>query len=229
MNTYMTALTTAAGPQLGPSALVSREELLDVLQFPVQDTEAAQQVYEQADAETREAWEDVLDVEALATQYGEGDVVQTPQGLGVVSGVFTEGFDDVGASENSPTYAVALKDQRVGSEFYSASELSAGELPEGGPTDPTDDVEAMASITHAVTDGYESLQWNPPESWRESDLPARTIALKAWAGMNGQFDCGGSCCHGEMAPKLGDDGADEFCASFKDYILGTEEWRGWGA
>jgi len=168
-------------------------------------------------------------VESLATQYSEGDVVDTPQGLGIVSGVFTEGFDDVEASENSPTYAVALKDGRVGSEFYTASELSEGELPEGGPDEPTDDVEAMANIIDATEGEHEALDFNAPESWEESDLPVRTIALKAWAGMNGQFNCDGACCKGEMAPKLGDRGSDEFCASFKDYVLGTEEWRDWGA
>ena len=185
---------------------------------------------EDATGEGLDLWKEVInrihspknnDTESLATQYTEGDVVQSPQGLGVVSGVFTSGFDDVEASESSPTYAVALKDGRVGSEFYKASQLSEGEMPEVDVENPTEDVEAMMNIMAAEED-TEALGWTHPESWRESSTPARLIALKAWADMNGQFDCGGACCMGDLKD-------EELCASLKDEVLGTTEWRGWGA
>jgi hypothetical protein len=170
--------------------------------------------------------------EALQQRYDEGDTVDTPDGIGVVSEIRTESFtgpedDEIEASDDSPAYVVALgsEDKTVG--VYNASDLSADELPEVDVEDPTDELEAMANITDAVED-YEALNWNAPESWEESETPVRVIALDAWSSMGGQFDCGGACCKGEMAPRLGDRGSDEFCASFKDYILGTEQWRGWG-
>ena len=223
MNTYVSALNAASGPQAGPTSLVSREELLEVLEFPVEEieepAEMAEEIAESEEAEA--AWKDVMGVETLATQYSEGDVVQSPQGLGVISGVFTSSFDDVEASDNSPTYAVALQDERVGSEFYKASQLSSAEFPEIDVENPVEDVEALLNIDHAVEGDYEALDWTNPESWRESATPARLIALKAWADMNGQFDCGGACCMGDLRD-------EELCASLKDFILGTEEWRGWG-
>jgi len=236
MNTYVATLNQAAGPAAAPTSLVSSEQLLEVLDFPTEEVDDPEQIAddmaEQAEENPeamRETWNDIM-LESMATRFSEGDVVQTPQGRGVITGVFTESpTEDVEASEGSPTYAVALMDARVGHEFYSASELDGdAELPEGGPESPTDDVEAMWNIINATEGQTEALDFTPPESWRESDIGPRAVALKAWAGMNGQFDCGGACCKGEMRPKLGDRGSDEFCASFKDYILGTDEWRGWG-
>jgi len=221
MNKYVATLNAASGPQAGPTSLVSREKILEVLEFPVDDESPEDVVDEISDEETEAAWADIMGVDSLATQYTEGDVVQSPQGLGVVSGVFTSGFDDVEASESSPTYAVALKDGRVGSEFYKASQLSEGEMPEVDVENPTEDVEAMMNIMAAEED-TEALGWTHPESWRESSTPARLIALKAWADMNGQFDCGGACCMGDLKD-------EELCASLKDEVLGTTEWRGWGA
>jgi uncharacterized protein (DUF736 family) len=234
MNTYVNALAVAAGPQAGPTALVDREELLDVLDFPTEEMDdiEADDIDEIADTEAaKEAWNDILGVESLATQYSEGDVVQSPQGIGVISDVFTEGFDDVEASEDSPSYAVALQDARVGSEFYKASELEATELPDTDVDDPVGEVEAMHNIADAVETDYEALNWSPPESWQDAETPARLIALDAWSSMGAQFDCpGGGCCKGTMRQQgMSERASDEFCASFKDYILGTEEWRGWGA
>ena len=175
--------------------------------------------------------EGVSVTEALANRYEEGDVVNSPDGLGVVSGVWNESWESdeetVEASDDSPAYTVALMDG--GFDHYKASDLEADELPEPDMDDPLSDVEAMRDIHHA-TGGFEALQgaWNPPDSWEESETPVRAIALDAWSSMGGQFDCGGACCKGTMAPQLGDRGSDEFCGSFKDYILGTDLWRGWG-
>lgn len=166
-------------------------------------------------------------------RYSEGDVVDTPDGLGIVVEVRTEDFDgpqggNVSASEDSPTYVVGLEDEDVAVGTYKASDLSADELPETDVEDPVEDIESEAeNIAANLAPGEELAinDWSPPESWREADTPARLIALDAWSSMGGQFDCGGACCHGTMAPKLGNRGANEFCASFKDFILGG--WEGW--
>jgi uncharacterized protein (DUF736 family) len=194
-----------------------------VLDFPVDDMDEPEDVVDELSTEeTEAAWQDIMGVDALATQYSEGDAVQTPQGIGVVSGVFTSSFDDVEASSNSPAYAVALKDARVGSEFYKASQLEEAELPDVDVDEPSSDIEAMLDIAAATDGEYEALDWTMPESWRESETPARVILLKAWADMNGQFDCDGACCMGDLKDA-------ELCASMKDEVLGTDEWRGWGA
>lgn len=170
-----------------------------------------------------------------ATRYSEGDPVQTPQGFGIVAEVRTEDFEGkdgtVEASPDSPTYVVALKDARVGVEFYTASQLSETELPETDVEDPTGDV-AQTANAGGVGDrllralNLRSNDWSMPESWRESDTPARVILLKAWAGMNGQFDCGGGCCKGEMMSSgMSDRASDQFCAAMKDEVFGG--WEGW--
>lgn len=168
------------------------------------------------------------------TRYSEGDVVDTPDGLGIVVEVRTETFEgpqgsEVEASEDSPGYVVGLEDEDTAVGVYSASDLTEGELPETDVEDPVESLDESETANAAkhltANESLSANQWDPPESWRESDTPARLIALDAWSSMGGQFDCGGACCKGTMAPKLGDRGSDEFCASMKDYILGG--WEGW--
>jgi hypothetical protein len=165
---------------------------------------------------------------ANATQYVEGDTVQSPQGLGVVVEVRTEEFEGkngetVEASSGSPTYAVGLKDARVGVGFYKASQLSAAEMPETPVDDPVGDVQEDQSA-NSVGDrvlgalNLRSNDWTMPRSWRESDTPARLILLDAWASMGGQFDCAGGCCMSELKDA-------ELCAAMKDEVLGG--WTGW--
>jgi len=93
--------------------------------------------------------------------------------------------------------------------------------PEGGLGGDGDEA-ASALIEAARGDG----RFSYPESWEESETPARLILLKAWAGMNGQFDCGGDCCKGEMLSSgMSEQAANRFCASMKDRVLGG--WEGW--
>mgnify|MGYP000712769093 FL=1 len=126
------------------------------------------------------------------------------------------------ATEDNPVYAVVVEDESVGVGFYRESELGEGELPETDVEDPTGELEAMADIadateeTEALQDGF--FEW--PQSWVDSETPARVIALKAWAGMNGSF----TGCRREMRGKISRPSA--FCADFKDRIYGTEQWRG---
>lgn len=171
---------------------------------------------------------------ANTTRYSENDPVQTPQGFGIVTEVRTENFEgkdgEVEASESSPTYVVGLKDGRVGVGFYKASELREDELPDTDVDDPVDSL-ADQSANSAVSKILDATplranDFTMPETWRESDTPARVILLKAWAGMNGQFDCGGDCCKGElMSSGMSERGANRVCASMKDEVLGG--WEGW--
>jgi len=175
-----------------------------------------------------------IPLSANQTRFSEGDVVDTPDGLGIVVEVRTENFEgpqgsEVEASENSPTYVVGLEDEDTAVGVFNASDLNSGELPKTDVDNPVDSLEesdtANAAKNLTANESLTANDFNVPESWEESETPARLIALDAWSSMGGQFDCGGSCCKGTMAPKLGDRGSDEFCASFKDYILGG--WEGW--
>lgn len=153
-----------------------------------------------------------------ATRFSEGDAVKTPQGFGVVVEVRTDSFTgkndaEIDASENSPTYVVGLQDGRIGVGFYSASELTATEFPETDIENPLDDVSSEQTSNSLSSNG-----WTMPDTWRESEKPARLILLDAWSSMGGQFDCGGACCMGELKDA-------ELCASMKDEALGG--WTGW--
>jgi hypothetical protein len=162
--------------------------------------------------------------EALATLYDEGDTVDTPDGLGVVSEIRTENFtgpdgDEVEATEDSPAYVVAVEDEDTMAGTYKASDMETTEFPDVDVENPTEALEAWVDIEQAT---YESLQdgfFSWPESWQDSEQPARLIALKAWAGMGGRH----TGCVREMRGNVGRPNA--FCADFKDRILGWEGWR----
>ena len=178
---------------------------------------------EQANEAARDRDEQIPyeDVTSNATRFSEGDPVQTPQGFGVVVEVRTEPFTgkndtDIDASENSPTYVVGLKDQRVGVGFYSASELNATDLPETEPENPEGDLgEQMESNT-----ANQETTFGIPDSWQESETPNRVILLKAWAGLGGRF----TSCVREMRGEL-TGSPDRFCGSMKDRVLQWEGWR----
>lgn len=163
--------------------------------------------------------------DALQRRYSEGDSVDTPDGFGVVSEIRTEPFDgpdgaEVDASDDSPAYVVALASEDTTVGVYPASDIEATEFPDVGVDNPESDLEALRDIAHAtqveaLQDGF--FEW--PESWVESDQPARLIALKAWAGMGGRF----TGCEREMRGDIASPA--RFCADFKDRILGWEGWR----
>lgn len=176
----------------------------------------------------------VVRLRVNAEHWEEGDVVDSPDGLGIVVEVRDEDFEGPGgtqhtASEDSPKYVVGLEDEEEAVGVYSGGDLSEDELPDTPVDDPVDDIaESETANVARNLSANESLtanQWDPPESWEESEIPARIIALDAWSSMGGQFNCGGACCMGTMRPDLGKRGAAEFCASFKDWILGG--WEGW--
>lgn len=168
-------------------------------------------------------------------EFSEGNKVDTPDGLGVVTGVWEQTWEDDGeevdASSDSPAYTVALIDGGFG--HYPESDVSeAGdEWPDPDVDDPASD---LADAAEAAAENSLAKQgitdWDYPESWDESERPNRVILLDAWSSMRGQFDCaGGGCCKGTMRQAgMGERASDQFCASMKDRVLGTEAWRGWG-
>jgi hypothetical protein len=78
---------------------------------------------------------------------------------------------------------------------------------------------AMAELAPDNSE-YAELDFTMPESWRESDTPARVIALKAFQGMGGSF----TGCKREMRSEVSD--PDEFCGAFLDETLQYPFWRG---
>ena len=165
----------------------------------------------------------------LATRYTPGeDLVDTPDGVGLVVDTVTESkeFDDaddvpdqIEASPNSPTYVVTLADEENPVGFYKASDLSAADVdPDVDPLDPLTDAEGELAC---CGDEAELSDWSPPESWRESELPARLIGLRAFASMGGDFDG----CEKEMRGSVAT--PERFCGAFLDWIYGGYSyWRG---
>lgn len=168
-------------------------------------------------------------VESLFFNVDVGDVVSTPDGKGVVVDVITasemdEDSELSGTSldpRNQDVYVVALVEG--GHDFYTASDLNSASFDVEQPGDTSEEI--MSSNESRIPSWlpFRSVlitnDWTMPESWVESERPARLILLDAWASMGAQFNCGGACCMGELHD-------EELCASMKDEVLGTELWRG---
>jgi hypothetical protein len=179
---------------------------------------------------------------SAATRYSEGDKVETTGGTrGVVVEIYTEPFDgpdgdEVDASDSSPAYVIATEE---GAEAVKASDLKASDWStdrENADDELAKEVAASdiaARLEAADQDFVETgsleasvTDWDYPDSWTESDIPARLILLDAWSSMGGQFDCGGGCCKGTMMSNgMSDRASDQFCASMKDRVLLWEGWR----
>lgn len=156
--------------------------------------------------------------------FDDDEVVDTPDGIGVIDDVITEGtVREMDASEDNPVYAIVVEDGRVGVGFYRESELSSGDIDDlPGPENPEEEIgEGEETDTNAKVDAYQDGRFEWPQSWEDSDTPARVIAMKAWAGMGGSFDS----CVREMRGEL-TGSPDRFCADFKDRLYMTEKWRG---
>jgi hypothetical protein len=164
-------------------------------------------------------------------RFKEGNEVDTPDGIGVVTGILTETSESEGetieASEDSPTYVVLLGDEDKQFGTYKASDLNEGEI-ETDVENPTEDiaetaenadlnpVDVFAGNLSENQDGF--FEW--PQSWVDSETPARVIALKALSGMGGSFDG----CVREMRGNIAS--PDRFCADFLDRVYGNPYWRG---
>jgi hypothetical protein len=157
-------------------------------------------------------------------RFGESDEVMTPDGLGVVADRITESFttqdgEDIEASEDSPAYAVLVEDEDKLIGYYKASDLSDDTI-ETDVENPTEEIEAMQDIHNAIEGDAEALRFEWPQSWVDSDTPARVIALKAFAGMGGSFDG----CEREMRGNISR--PEAFCGDFIDRLVGHGFWRG---
>lgn len=73
-------------------------------------------------------------------------------------------------------------------------------------------VEELINVPGVDDPGVGFDSW--PDSWEESEKPARLIALDAWTSMGGTW----TGCFAEI-------GSRRLCAAFKDEMLGTERWR----
>jgi hypothetical protein len=236
----MSGLSTAAGPKGGATAIVPKEEIIETMldmdpDEVLPDTGGDNSVPpstppDEASAAVRDAFEEFTDAD-LANRYQEGDIVDTPDsGVGVIAGVVAEDqsapddtdLPDIEASPDSPTYVVVTEDDTDrGMGLYKASDLNATDI--GTEVDALDTAQEMAqAMAELAPDDSEvaELDFTMPESWRESDTPARVIALKAFAGMGGSFDG----CVREMRGNVAS--PDRFCGAFLDEVLGYEAWRG---
>lgn len=177
-----------------------------------------------------------------ASRYQEGDKVRFDGERALVVEVWTSGEregpdgETYQASDDSPVYIVATED---GAEAATASDLEADDWSSGreGPDQELAEEVAAADVAARLEAADQDFldvgsleasvtDWDYPESWTESDTPARLILLDAWASMGGQFDCGGGCCKGTMTKAgMSDRASDQFCASMKDRVLMWEGWR----
>lgn len=148
-----------------------------------------------------------------------------------------EGMSKLAASSDDPVYIVARASG--GSKPFHSSDLESisrdeavGDLDVEDPEEDLDDAEMSA--TYSMVDNPYSIaelqnipgvrdphigfkDW--PDSWKESEKPARLIALDAWSSLGGTF----RTCRADMAGRISRPA--RFCAAFKDEMLGTTRWR----
>jgi len=80
---------------------------------------------------------------------------------------------------------------------------------------------SVAGSVPRITRNQMGLQpW--PESWRESDKPARLIALDAWTSMGSTF----RGCRRSMSGHIRN--PNNYCGAYKDAIYGHTYWRSGG-
>jgi len=167
---------------------------------------------------------------SASAEYAEGDKVDVDGSDAVVVEVWTDGEHEgpdgemYEPTDDSPVYVVGTQD---GAEAVSGSDVSASDW--GSDVDSPDQslADSVAGDAEAGRLEASPFDFDIPDSWEESETPNRLILLDAWAGMGGQFDCGGGCCKGTMMSSgMGDRASDRFCAAMKDRVLMWEGWRG---
>jgi len=219
---------------MDPEAVLPNQGADDDLALPDETSEEVREAFEEfTDADPPALHAETESTETLANRYQDGDIVETPDsGVGVIAGAVAEDqpapddsdLPDIEASPDSPTYVVVTEeDTDRGMGLYKASDLDATEIDtEVDALDTTQEMAQAAALAALAPDDSRvaELDFTMPESWRESDTPARIIALKAFAGMGGSFDG----CVREMRGTVSS--PDAFCGAFLDEVLGYEAWRG---
>lgn len=207
----------------------------DVSEFGVADLQGAEAVDWLAEQrnrgqDPRDAAKNARRREASA-EYDDGAVVETPDGVGVVTDRFV--FDstfagkEVTASGDEPAYAVAMKDPAIGFVIAQEPEISPSEITVVDAD--TDDITEtkMRARPGELEDGeleperatLSVTEFDYPESWEESSTPTRVILLTAYASMGGSF----TGVQDEMASEVSN--PEAFAAAMKDRVLMTEDWR----
>ena len=146
----------------------------------------------------------------VANALGEGDIVELPGGD--IGAIIMEGGEDVEIDDEpvEEGEVVVAYGARQGYEIIDVDDLTEGEIDRPEGVSPEDIEEVSANSLSANDIGFDS--W--PDSWRESDIPARLIALDAWSSMGGTW----RGCFAEI-------GSRRICSAFKDEMLGTTRWR----
>jgi hypothetical protein len=165
----------------------------------------------------------------LETRYTPGeDMVETPDGVGLVAETITEtrdietdaaGLPDgVEASTDSPTYVVILPENEPPIGLYKTDDLEQADL--DTDVDPLGSLDEEEAAMACGADA-ELSDWSPPQSWQDAETPARVIALDAFQSMGGDFDG----CEDEMRGEVSSPA--NFCGAFLDYVFGGYDyWRG---
>jgi len=198
---------------------------------------------DEEDVRVQQQFEQMVEMakEMRANQsFEEEDKVETPEGhRGFVVDIIEDSFStdevSVDASEEEPKIIVVTESDETPFGFYDEDELEKRDW-SSGVDDPASELkesegddrenvlttrieEALAQIT-GKTQQEGHFTW--PESWRESEKPARLIAMDAWLSMG---PSGVSSCIREMRGEIAGDPA-RFCADFADRLYQWEYWRG---
>lgn len=154
---------------------------------------------------------------ASNTEYETGDVVQTPDGRGVVAAILTDDFQfpqngedeyaDVDAAPEKPAYVVGL--ETGGSAVYRASSLVSTTFDE----DDLPEAEGEA-ITDQVNEEVNALD-DLPQGWD------RQSVLEYWSSVGGSW----SECVEDLTDEFEEERAEEHCSAMKDEVLRTQRWR----
>lgn len=229
--TTMQGIKAITGPGQSPSDIMPPETVLETFlgldadEVLGGEEEAAMEALDEADPRVRETFGDLYGAE-LADELRENEPVTTPDGRGVIVETHDDEFEfqeETYTPENGPLYIVATE---AGADVYGEGDLEPSDWPEEVDSKPPGDVvgaklaagyadladphdpEAVAEL---VTPGVGFDSW--PDSWEQSDTPARLIALDAWTSMEASF----TGCMKEIGDR-------RICAAFKDEML---QWTGW--
>lgn len=200
-----------------------------------EDDERVQKQFDRLNSVNVEEIDAILEKKVPDEDESEKLKVSTPDGNGVIVDILTSGFEEEGvsveASEDEPKLVVVLGDGDDPWGFYTPDEVDQEDW-DSGVDDPRSDLseedESRENLMFRLEQALAAFRGRQhqeghftwPESWRESDKPARLIALDAWISMRGSV----SGCMREMRGEVADPG--RFCADFADRLYQWDYWRG---